>query len=193
MAVCSTNVANLRCGAWYVQPEFVSSTLSIVTSIVMTLSKVQKEPVYFKSTDGHFGKWAFNLRRANLHLLDAIMQCEGCVSTIILLNYIWPTHRTMQDNFGGFNSSWKAISRRFVKDCSHLVRGHKLGSRKKVKGALMDHHGVESALRFIHPPWEWYASQSLFSTPAYNLFKVSRSEHAQIQSRLDDWTEQLMV
>jgi tRNA A64-2'-O-ribosylphosphate transferase len=50
--------------------------------------KGQKEPVYFKSTDGHFGKWAFNLRRANLHLLDAIIQCGGCVLKTIFIEYL---------------------------------------------------------------------------------------------------------
>ena len=40
--------ANLRCGAWYVQPPCGTT--------------------YFKSTDGHYGKWTFSLRRLNLHL-----------------------------------------------------------------------------------------------------------------------------
>lgn len=41
-------LANLRCGLWYV-PEPAGTC-------------------YFKSTDGHFGKWAFSLTRLNLHL-----------------------------------------------------------------------------------------------------------------------------
>ncbi|KAF8589517.1 hypothetical protein K439DRAFT_365218 [Ramaria rubella] len=55
--------SNLRCGAWYVEPNLA-----------------QREPVYFKSTDGHFGQWAFNLRRANLHLLDDVEKSGGCAS-----------------------------------------------------------------------------------------------------------------
>ena len=41
-------LANLRCGLWYV-PEPAGTC-------------------YFKSTDGHFGQWAFSLTRLNLHL-----------------------------------------------------------------------------------------------------------------------------
>ncbi|KAJ3810615.1 initiator tRNA phosphoribosyl transferase [Lentinula aff. lateritia] len=44
---------NLRCGAWYTDPRLAAP-----------------HPVYFKSTDGHFANWSFNLRRANLHLLN---------------------------------------------------------------------------------------------------------------------------
>ncbi|KAJ7099453.1 initiator tRNA phosphoribosyl transferase [Mycena belliarum] len=51
---------NLRCGAWYTDP-------SIATDC----------PAYFKSTDGHFSNWSFNLRRPNLHLLPLIVAHEG--------------------------------------------------------------------------------------------------------------------
>ncbi|KAI0629429.1 initiator tRNA phosphoribosyl transferase [Trametes polyzona] len=53
---------NLRCGAWYVDPEIATD-----------------EPVYFKSTDGHFGNWNFNLRRPNLHLLPLIIAHNGII------------------------------------------------------------------------------------------------------------------
>ncbi|KAL1938517.1 hypothetical protein VTO73DRAFT_11540 [Trametes versicolor] len=53
---------NLRCGAWYVNPAIATN-----------------EPVYFKSTDGHFGNWNFNLRRPNLHLLPLIIASNGIV------------------------------------------------------------------------------------------------------------------
>ncbi len=35
--------------------------------------------VYFKSTDGHYGKWDFNLRRGNWHVLKQIANHKGCV------------------------------------------------------------------------------------------------------------------
>ena len=41
-------LANLRCGAWY-SPRFDGDC-------------------YFKSTDGHSGKWDFSLSRLNLHV-----------------------------------------------------------------------------------------------------------------------------
>ncbi|KAJ6491677.1 initiator tRNA phosphoribosyl transferase [Mycena vitilis] len=43
---------NLRCGAWYTDPDIATNC-----------------PAYFKSTDGHFSNWSFSLRRPNLHLL----------------------------------------------------------------------------------------------------------------------------
>jgi tRNA A64-2'-O-ribosylphosphate transferase len=47
-------VANERCGSWYVPPE----------------KKIGS--AYFKSTDGHTGKWSFNTRRLNLQLFEII-------------------------------------------------------------------------------------------------------------------------
>ncbi|EMD32933.1 hypothetical protein CERSUDRAFT_98945 [Gelatoporia subvermispora B] len=55
-------IPNLRCGAWYVDPALASQT-----------------GAYFKSTDGHFGNWSFNLRRPNLHLLPVIAHSGGIV------------------------------------------------------------------------------------------------------------------
>ncbi|KAF9360910.1 hypothetical protein BGX26_007113 [Mortierella sp. AD094] len=54
--------ANERCGTWYVHP-----------------SKIQRPGVYFKSTDGHTGRWDFNLRRYNPHLITAIIENGGCI------------------------------------------------------------------------------------------------------------------
>lgn len=42
-------LANLRCGVWYIAPDISSGHC------------------YFKSTDGHAGKWAFSLSRINLN------------------------------------------------------------------------------------------------------------------------------
>ncbi|RIA84745.1 tRNA A64-2'-O-ribosylphosphate transferase [Glomus cerebriforme] len=55
-------IANERCGTWYVDPM-----------------KFGTQTVYFKSTDGHTGKWAFNLRRLNAHLFDIIIKNGGCI------------------------------------------------------------------------------------------------------------------
>jgi tRNA A64-2'-O-ribosylphosphate transferase len=54
-------VANERCGSWYIPLDLKVSS------------------VYFKSTDGHMGEWAFSLRRLNLQLLDVVNQYGGCV------------------------------------------------------------------------------------------------------------------
>ncbi|KAJ6631454.1 initiator tRNA phosphoribosyl transferase [Mycena sp. CBHHK59/15] len=51
---------NLRCGAWYTDPAIATDC-----------------PTYFKSTDGHFSNWSFNLRRPNLHLLPLVAAQDG--------------------------------------------------------------------------------------------------------------------
>ncbi|KAJ7736878.1 initiator tRNA phosphoribosyl transferase [Mycena metata] len=51
---------NLRCGAWYTDPAIATDC-----------------PAYFKSTDGHFSNWSFNLRRPNLHLLPLAAENDG--------------------------------------------------------------------------------------------------------------------
>ncbi|RMZ89518.1 hypothetical protein DV736_g3259, partial [Chaetothyriales sp. CBS 134916] len=47
-------IANERCGSWYIPPSRKAGS------------------VYFKSTDGHHGQWAFSLRRLNLSLLGIL-------------------------------------------------------------------------------------------------------------------------
>ncbi|KAK6433620.1 tRNA A64-2'-O-ribosylphosphate transferase [Oleoguttula sp. CCFEE 5521] len=54
-------VANERCGSWYVPPERKQGS------------------AYFKSTDGHAGQWAFNLRRLNLQVLEVVGEGRGCI------------------------------------------------------------------------------------------------------------------
>ncbi|KAJ7503115.1 initiator tRNA phosphoribosyl transferase [Mycena galericulata] len=51
---------NLRCGAWYTDPAIATDC-----------------PAYYKSTDGHFSNWSFNLRRPNLHLLPLVAAQDG--------------------------------------------------------------------------------------------------------------------
>lgn len=53
-------IANERCGGWYVPPESRAGS------------------AYFKSTDGHYGEWAFSKRRLNLQLLEIIDKNQGC-------------------------------------------------------------------------------------------------------------------
>ncbi|MCJ1270501.1 hypothetical protein MMC22_010398 [Lobaria immixta] len=54
-------IANERCGSWYIPPERKAGS------------------AYFKSTDGHFGEWAFSKRRLNQHVLGIIGKNEGCI------------------------------------------------------------------------------------------------------------------
>ncbi|KAG6335831.1 hypothetical protein ID866_3267 [Astraeus odoratus] len=57
-------VPNMRCGAWYVDPDVYQAS---------------SHRAYFKSTDGHTNNWSFNLRRPNLRILPLILQHGGIV------------------------------------------------------------------------------------------------------------------
>ncbi|KAA6374043.1 MAG: putative initiator tRNA phosphoribosyl transferase family protein [Streblomastix strix] len=52
-------LANMRLGIW-THPQY-------------------DETVYFKSTDGHYGKWNFSFSRLNLHLLSYAFNKDGCI------------------------------------------------------------------------------------------------------------------
>ncbi len=53
-------VPNERCGSWYME----------------NIENIDHR-VYFKSTDGHHGNWAFNKRRMNLGILPLIFKHKG--------------------------------------------------------------------------------------------------------------------
>lgn len=59
--LCLPVIANERCGSWYISTEQKAGS------------------AYFKSTDGHFGQWAFSKRRLNLQVLDIIQKYEGYI------------------------------------------------------------------------------------------------------------------
>lgn len=52
-------VANERCGSWYIPPEKKAGS------------------AYFKSTDGHWGQWAYSTRRLNLQMLSVVGSSGG--------------------------------------------------------------------------------------------------------------------
>ena len=52
-------IANLRCGLWYA-PHRAGTC-------------------YFKSTDGHYGNWAFSCTRLNLHTALLAAKTGGCL------------------------------------------------------------------------------------------------------------------
>ena len=56
----------------------------------------------------------------------------------------------------------------------------------------MDEEAFSRKFRTIHTAWERYGTL-LSSCFKLTMVQVSRSEHAQIESRLDDWAEQLLV
>lgn len=72
----SFSLANLRCGAWYIDPQ--------ITRVDCW--------AYFKSTDGHDGQWQFSLRRSaqaiSLLELRPERKCNSFRSNLQLLNVI---------------------------------------------------------------------------------------------------------
>jgi tRNA A64-2'-O-ribosylphosphate transferase len=66
-------IANERCGSWYVPPD------------------VKAGSVYFKSTDGHQGQWAFSLRRLNLGFLSVVERYGGLVVLFRFLSFLLNT------------------------------------------------------------------------------------------------------
>jgi tRNA A64-2'-O-ribosylphosphate transferase len=51
---------------------------SFPSSIIQS-NQEHAETVYFKSTDGHYGKWDFSLKRTNLHILSLIGKNKGII------------------------------------------------------------------------------------------------------------------
>ncbi|KAJ7725650.1 initiator tRNA phosphoribosyl transferase [Mycena maculata] len=85
---------NLRCGAWYTDPAIATDC-----------------PAYFKSTDGHFSNWSFNLRRPNLHLLPLVAAGNG---TGIILVDSTRTGKRIPDALSKTVPIWCAVVNRAV-------------------------------------------------------------------------------
>ncbi|CAA7265580.1 unnamed protein product [Cyclocybe aegerita] len=127
---------NLRCGAWYTDP-------SLATDV----------PAYFKSTDGHFNNWSFNLRRANLHLLPLILKCYG----IILIDSTRAGKR-IPDALSKTVPIWCAVINRAllirhpeqIRDREHLSWDISLYT-PPVAVSMQEHHQIELRLdRWAH-------------------------------------------
>ncbi|KAG1824375.1 initiator tRNA phosphoribosyl transferase [Suillus subaureus] len=85
-------IPNMRCGAWYTDPDTASN-----------------ERAYFKSTDGHTGNWSFNLRRPNLHVLPLI-----CAHAGLLLVDSTRAGKRMPDALSKTVPIWCAVMNRAV-------------------------------------------------------------------------------
>ncbi|KAG1739096.1 tRNA A64-2'-O-ribosylphosphate transferase, partial [Suillus paluster] len=85
-------IPNMRCGAWYTDPDTAS-----------------EERAYFKSTDGHTGNWSFNLRRPNLHVLPLI-----CAHAGLLLVDSTRAGKRMPDALSKTVPIWCAVINRAV-------------------------------------------------------------------------------
>jgi tRNA A64-2'-O-ribosylphosphate transferase len=83
-------IPNKQCGSWYLPPS------SDIT------------PVYFKSTDGHKGTYAFSLKRLNLHLLEALHKFGGCYLVDSSVRKILP------DSFSRTIPIWCCVLNRII-------------------------------------------------------------------------------
>ncbi|KAL4249908.1 tRNA A64-2'-O-ribosylphosphate transferase [Abortiporus biennis] len=115
---------NLRCGAWYVDPQYV------------------KNAAYFKSTDGHTNNWSFNLRRPNLHLLSVVQQHGG-----FLLVDSTRAGKRMPDALSKTVPVWCAVLNRAIKKLYNKSDewNTKLYCPPGVVSA-QEHHRIESKL-----------------------------------------------
>ncbi|KAL7482861.1 hypothetical protein ACHAW6_008511 [Cyclotella cf. meneghiniana] len=92
-------IPNKHCGSWYLPPS------SYTTS------------VYFKSTDGHVGTYAFSLKRLNLHLIEVLREFGGChlVDSSV--------RKTLPDSFSRTIPIWCCVLNRIVERYRSQLRG----------------------------------------------------------------------
>ncbi|KAL5483189.1 RIT1 [Sanghuangporus weigelae] len=86
-------LANLRCGAWYCDPRKAGGITS-----------------HFKSSDGHYNGWSFNLRRPNLHIL-ALIQAAGGICIVDSTR----SGKRMPDSLSKTVPIWCAVVNRALK------------------------------------------------------------------------------
>ncbi|KAI9209581.1 tRNA A64-2'-O-ribosylphosphate transferase [Polychytrium aggregatum] len=139
-------VANERCGSWYIDPE-----------------RRADQSVYFKSTDGHFGKWDFNMKRLNWHILKLVGSSGGCVIVDSTRN-----GKRIPDSLSKTVPIWCCV-------INSAIERHRLMALPAPLENATQEAGVEWDTQF-------------HSLPSV----VSRSEHAQIQERIPMFVERLM-
>lgn len=145
-------IANERCGSWYIPPDR------------------KRGSVYFKSTDGHFGQWAFSLRRLNFTLFDYLQSSADDAQR---------AHGYNADD----NRSSEATKAR--------------GGSVVIIDSTRRGKSMSDAMSKTVPIWACVWNRILFPdhrngedlglhTPSD---VVSESEHAQIESRVQGWVE----
>ena len=124
---------------------------------------------YFKSTDGHFNNWSFNLRRPNVHLLQILAENPGYIPWLagwsrshlyirIILVDSTRAGKRMPDALSKTVPIWCAVVNRAI--------------AKKLPSGI---------------PLEW--ETGFFTPPA----SVSQQEHHQIEKSINEWAESLAV
>ncbi|PPJ55263.1 hypothetical protein CBER1_04289 [Cercospora berteroae] len=145
-------IANERCGSWYIPPDR------------------KRGSVYFKSTDGHFGQWAFSLRRLNFTLFDYLQSSADNAKR---------SHSYNADE----NRSSEATEARG--GCVIIIDSTRRG--KSMSDAMSKTVPIWACVwnRVLFPDCQ-YGEDLELHTPSD---VVSESEHAQIDSRVQGWVE----
>ncbi|KAF9109474.1 hypothetical protein BGX27_007572 [Mortierella sp. AM989] len=181
-------LANERCGTWYVHP-----------------SKIHKPGVYFKSTDGHTGRWDFNLRRFNPHLITTIIENGGC----IIVDSTRKGKR-VPDALSKTIPIWCATVNNAVRKCALQNQGLQ-SSRSQKEISASPSTATASEPTTPPKPSSSTAGESEGSNEAKSSLLVpsldsvrwdtryhsvpsliSRSEHAQIAEKIDGFADKLM-
>ncbi|KAI8925018.1 tRNA A64-2'-O-ribosylphosphate transferase [Entophlyctis helioformis] len=149
-------VPNERAGTWYVHPSL----------------RMHGQSVYFKSTDGHFGKWDFNLRRLNYHILAFIAQHGGCIIVDITRK-----GKRFPDAMAKTIPLWCAVINR-------AIAKHQLG--KDPADAQHTASGAASADRLEGHQAKW-------DLRLHCPLSVSESEHSQMSALVDGFADKLIA
>ncbi|KAG9307815.1 hypothetical protein G9A89_023380 [Geosiphon pyriformis] len=159
-------VANERCGTWYVVPD-----------------RLFPQTVYFKSTDGHNGKWSFNLRRFNSHLIDIISKHGGDTFTqsfryrSIVVDSTRRGKR-ISDALSKTIPIWCSTINQAIDNFRHQNSLSPISEKLQSEGISIDESSDEI-------PWDI----EFHSPPS----TVSKSEHDQIAAMIPRFAEKLLA
>ncbi|RUP45765.1 tRNA A64-2'-O-ribosylphosphate transferase [Jimgerdemannia flammicorona] len=160
-------VANERCGTWYIDPKLR-----------------HPQTVYFKSTDGHMGKWDFNLRRHNLHLINDIANHGGCI-------IVDSTRRgkRIPDSLSKTVAIWCCT----INNAIRRFRQQQEKAQDELERRVVNGIDNETSKNYVEdePP---LADDNTWDLAFHSLPSViSRSEHNQIERLIPDFVAKLMV
>ncbi|KAK9845521.1 hypothetical protein WJX81_008456 [Elliptochloris bilobata] len=156
-------LANLRCGLWYV-PEPAGTC-------------------YFKSTDGHFGKWAFSLTRLNTAVARLAAQQGG-----VLVVDATRRGKTFPDALAKTVPIWAAVLNRAV-----AVGGQEGGNQDVCEAGWSERPCAGAVLGVGGPACDGGAAEeAAWDTELHLPPWVSATEQSQIELRLDTFVRQLL-
>ena len=141
---------------------------------------------YFKSTDGHHGNWAFNLRRPNIHILPIAAAHRGYVLSLVLPAYFsslfvlsrYLPRLILVDSTRAGKRLPDALSKTVPIWCAVVNRATRMRGLLARRRTTVREQAEEEEIEVdLHTP------------PG----AVSAHEHAQIAARLDSWATALAV